>query len=413
VAVGRPATGTLPAALESDEGTRTPTRAEDDGGEPAPSAPSAEPPQDGSSPREALLERRLTRARFALAGLGALVGVCLVLVGATVWYWLRYLIAPSGEVFTRGPYLVRVTGDRAELRWKVRGGETVRLTAVAEDGSQADVANGVIGNLRPDTRYAWTAVVDDTTHASGSFTTPPTGLGRPIRFAVLADYGSGNDNEWAVGRILAAQRPEFVVTAGDNSYLVAAEVLLDRNIFEPLGDLIANAPMYVCLGDHDTFFPGPGAISSAFDLPDGGGRHTVRWGPVQVVVLGDKPNDPAAIEFARTALAEPGPEIRFVACHRPLQSGDALLPVVKGAGVKAIFSGHLHRYERRTVDGQQTFTVGTGGQGPGSLDHTVASPGADVSLLDIGALAVEVRPDRTIAYTYVDERGVVLDHVEL
>jgi len=81
VAVGRPAAGTLPAALESDEGTRTPTRAEDDGGEPAPSAPSAEPPQDGSSPREALLERRLTRARFALAGLGALVGVFRVLVG--------------------------------------------------------------------------------------------------------------------------------------------------------------------------------------------------------------------------------------------------------------------------------------------------------------------------------------------
>ena len=70
--------------------------------------------------------------------------------------------------------------------------------------------------------------------------------------------------------LLAAQRPEFAVTAGDNSYLVAAEVLLDRNIFRPLGELIGNAPMYVCLGDHDKFFPGPGAISKAFDLPDGG-----------------------------------------------------------------------------------------------------------------------------------------------
>jgi predicted phosphodiesterase len=316
-------------------------------------------------------------------------------------------------VFSRGPYLIRVTDSEAQLRWKVRGGETVRLTAVAEDGAQADVANGVIGNLRPDTRYAWSAVVDDQTRASGSFTTPPTGFGRPIRFGVLADYGSGNDREWAVGRILAAQRPEFVVTAGDNSYLVAAEVLLDRNIFAPLGDVLANAPMYVCLGDHDDFFPGPGAISSAFDLPSGGGRYTVRWGPLQLVVLGDRPNVPEAVDFARGALAETGPEIRFVVCHRPLQSGDALLPVVKAAGVAAVFSGHLHRYVRRTVDGQLTFTVGTGGQGPGSLDHTRPSPGADVSLLDIGALAVEVRPDRTIAYTYVDERGTVLDHVEL
>ena len=63
-------------------------------------------------------------------------------------------------------------------------------------------------------------------------------LDRPVRFAVLADYGSGNDDEWAVGRVLAAQRPEFAVTAGDNSYLVAAEPLLDRNIFRPLADLM-------------------------------------------------------------------------------------------------------------------------------------------------------------------------------
>ena len=119
-----------------------------------------------------------------------------------------------------------------------------------------------------------------------------------MRFAVLADYGSGDDDEWAVGRLLAAQRPEFAVTAGDNSYLVAAEVLLDRNIFRPLGDLMRHAPMYVCLGDHDNFFPGPGAISRAFDLPDGG-RFTVNHGPIQVVVLGDEPNEAGAIAFAR------------------------------------------------------------------------------------------------------------------
>ena len=133
-----------------------------------------------------------------------------------------------------------------------------------------EVAGGVLRGLRPDTRYAWTASVDGTAHAGGSFTTPPRTLDRTVRFAVLADYGSGNDNEWAVGRVLAAQRPEFAVTAGDNSYLVAAEPLLDRNIFRPLGDLIGSTPMYVCLGDHDNFWPGPGAISRAFDIPDGG-----------------------------------------------------------------------------------------------------------------------------------------------
>ena len=108
----------------------------------------------------------------------------------------------------------------------------------------------------------------------------PRTLDRIVRFAVLADYGSGNDNEWAVGRVLAAQRPEFAVTAGDNSYLVAAEPLLDRNIFRPLGDLIGSTPMYVCLGDHDNFWPGPGAISRAFDIPAGGSvRRALRADP--------------------------------------------------------------------------------------------------------------------------------------
>ena len=79
------------------------------------------------------------------------------------------------------------------------------------------------------------------------------------------------------------------------------------------------------------------------------------------------------------------------------------------AAVDAVFSGHLHRYERRTVDGVKTFTVGTGGQGPGSLARTKATPGAAISLLDIGALMLEVQSGGPIGYTYLDKHGSVLD----
>jgi hypothetical protein len=366
-------------------------------------------PADPSS-REELLRRRLTRARLALGALGLLVAVCAIAVGATVWYWLSYLRGPSDTAFTRGPYLLRVSAREAELRWSARDDADVKVTATTADGKPVAVDGGAIRDLRPGHRYAWVASVGGTAEAGGSFTTPPAALDRPVRFAVLADYGSGNDDEWAVGRLLAAQRPDFAVTAGDNSYLVAAEPLLDRNIFRPLGELMANAPMYVCLGDHDNFFPGPGAISKAFDLP-AGGRFTVRYGPIQVVILGDEPNEPAAIAFARSELQMPGPTVRFVVCHRPLQDGDPILPVLRARGA-TVFSGHLHRYERRTVGGVQTFTVGTGGQGPGSLARTKASPGADISLLDIGALMVDVQRD-AIGYTFLDKHGAVLDHVAI
>ena len=168
--------------------------------------------------------------------------------------------------------------------------------------------------------------------------------------------------------------------------------------------------MYVCLGDHDNFLPGPGAISKAFDLPERRALRRCDYGPIQVVILGDEPNEPAAIEFARTALREPGPAVRFVACHRPLHSGDAHPAACCARPARRVFCGHLHRYERRTVDGVKTFTVGTGGQGPGSLARTKATPGAAVSLLDIGALMVDVRPAAAIGYTFLDKHGSVLDH---
>ncbi len=88
------------------------------------------------SPREQLLQRRLTRARLALGALGLLVAVCAIAVAATIWYWLSYLRGPSDTPFTRGPYLLRVTGGEAALRWRARGGTAVALSALDPDGSR-------------------------------------------------------------------------------------------------------------------------------------------------------------------------------------------------------------------------------------------------------------------------------------
>ena len=373
----------------------------------------AGPPEaavDGAEPTEsraALLERKLRRSRLLIGALGMLVALSVVAIFATVWYWVSYLLGPGDGAFRRGPYLTRVTTSEAQLRWRVRGGGEVEITALDPAGAEVRAASGLLAGLRPDTRYSWTASVDGVAGAGGSFVTPPEALTRPVRFAVLADYGSGDEHEWAVAHVLAGQRPEFTVTAGDNSYLSAAGPLLDRNIFRPLAELMRNGPLYVGLGDHDGFLPGPGAISSAFDLPDGG-RYAFRHGPVQVIVLGER-SDPEGVELARQALAEAGPALRFVVVHVPLQPGDPILPVLRDGGVTAVFAGHLHRYERRTVEGLRTFTVGTGGKGPGDLEFTPVSADAEISLIDLGALLVDVAVDGTVAYTFVDERGRVLD----
>jgi hypothetical protein len=352
-----------------------------------------------------MTERRL---RWGLIGVSMFAAVCVLAVAAVLWYWQAYLIGPSGDPFTRGPYLVRVDGQSAKLRWRVRDGGRVGLVATAPDGTGTAATDGVFTGLRPGTRYSWTASVGGIGRAAGSFRTAPSDPTTPIRLVALGDYGSGNDHAFAVGRVAAAQDPALMVTAGDNSYLIAAPALLDRNIFRPLRPLLANAVPVIDLGDHDVFLSGGQSIIDAFELP--GQRFTVAYGPLQLVVLGVEAGADD-VAYLQQELAKPGFTHRFVIVHKPLQVGNPVLPVLAAAKVDVVLSGHLHRYERRIVGGVLTFTVGTGGMGPGQAEFTRPSPGAQKSLLDYGFLRIDIDGPR-IRYAFVDERGRVIDRAE-
>jgi hypothetical protein len=347
------------------------------------------------------------RLRLALIGVSMLCAVLALVVVAVFVYWDRYLLGPSSGSFQRGPFLTRLSADSATLAWQARGGAPVELRAVSADGTPVAARGGRFTGLRPGTAYAWTAAVGGTTRASGTFTTAPRTLLQPIDFGAIGDYGSGNDHEWAVGRVLAAGRPAFVVTAGDNSYLAAFPQLLDRNIFQPLAAVMRNAPLWATFGEHDVFWRNGDAVTSALHLPAPGGRYAVRYGPVQIVLLGVTAAEQSAYDFAKRELSKPGPQVRFVVVHRPLQPGDPIIRLFRERHVAAVIAGHLHRYERRLIGGNLMFTVGTGGEGPGDERFTLATPGA-FSLLDYGALRVRVDA-RGVTYRFVDERGRVLD----
>jgi hypothetical protein len=245
------------------------------------------------------LERRLRRVVVGLAMLCALLVLVLVIAGVLV-YWKLYLLSPSADPFSRGPFVIRLGETSAELAWTLPGHGRVDLVATAPDGTSVAGRDGRFVGLEPGVRYLWTASIGGVGKAAGSFRAGPRDLTSPITFAVIGDYGSGSDHEWAVGRTLAAEQPDSVVTAGDNSYLVGA--------------------------------------------------------PVR----------PAQIAYARRELARPGPLVRFVVLHRPVQPGDALLILLRKYHVAAILAGHLHRYERRVVGGVSEFVVGTSGEGPGA-----------------------------------------------
>jgi Calcineurin-like phosphoesterase len=353
-------------------------------------------------------ERRLRRAVVALAVLAALMAI---VVGAVVVYWVRFVLPTEPDPFTRGPYLVQVGTTTATLRWKVDGDAPVRITATTADGRTVTSDDGRLRGLSPGARQGWVAVVGGRARAAGTVTTAPVDPGATIRFTAFGDYGAGGEDEWAVGRVAAAQEPAFTLVPGDNSYLAAAPVLFDRNIFAPMRALLAQGPFIATLGEHDLAWFGGRDVARALGLPGDGQRYVTDYGPIRVVVLGLEA-DAADLPVLRAALARPGARHVYVVVHRPPGSGNPVLAAGRGR-ITAVIAGHNHRYERRTVDGVPLFTVGTGGASRSADERlTPRSADAAVSLAEFGVLRVDDSP-RGVSAVFIDATGRVRDRVRL
>jgi hypothetical protein len=344
------------------------------------------------------------------------VGAALLLLGgaaaAAVLLEMRDR-GPGQHPFARGPYLTRVTETGARLRWISRDDAPVEAAAIAPDGRRAAVSDdGVLTGLRPNTRYRWTASFGGAVRSAGYFTTAPRRLEGRLTFVAFGDYGAATDAERAVAAAAVAQDPRLLVTTGDNSYLAATAGLLDENIFEPLRNLLAIAPNYGVVGDHDIVLPsGRRALVEALDWPGGGDRFDLRYGPLQFIGLGLRA-DGGDLPFARRALARKGPAARFVLVHQPPKAGNPLLPLLAGSGVTAVLAGHLHAYERREspeAPGVPLLTVGTGGA-PRSSGRTPRSADARAHLAEYGLLRVDVEPGR-VSYGFIDADGRLRDQL--
>jgi hypothetical protein len=352
-------------------------------------------------------ERPLAGPRGVLAALVISTALLLIVSVALIWYGATYLVTPPKGVFTRGPYLTRLTTGDADFAWRTRSGQPVALTALAPDGTLIHAAGGLLRGLRAGTRYGWTADVGGASAAAGAFRTAPTSTATPIRLVAFGDYGSGNAHEYAVGRLAAAADPSVFLSAGDNAYLLAAPPFLNRAIFSPLRGLLAEAAPVVALGEHDLAWNDGSAVISALHLP--GHHYAAQYGPVQVVVLGLQ-SDSSALAYATRTLGRCGLTcpVRFVLVHRPIDAANPIMPLLHRRHVAAILAGHLHRYERHVRSGILEFTLGTGGEGPGGASFTRPTPDAIVSFLAYGFLEIDIHGS-SIDYRFIDQTGRVRD----
>src|SRR5690348_7911584 len=66
--------------------------------------------------------RLVRRLRLALVGVSILCGLCVLAVIAVLVYWRLYLLGPTSGPFARGPFLTRLDGTSARLKWTLNDG---------------------------------------------------------------------------------------------------------------------------------------------------------------------------------------------------------------------------------------------------------------------------------------------------
>lgn len=259
---------------------------------------------------------------------------------------------------------------------------------------------------------------------------------RPLRFAVIGDYGEAGPDEAAVAALVRSWEPEFVVTVGDNNYPDGAAATIDANIgqyyhefiFPYAGAYGAGAPdrnrFFPALGNHDWRAPGAQPFLDYFALPGNERYYEQRWGPVHCFVLDSDEHEPDGILsdsaqalWLQAALAASDAPFRLVVFHHaPYSSGQHgsngwLQWPFQAWGASAVLAGHDHLYERLQVGGLPYFVNGLGGASLYDFEGLEAGSALRYNA-DFGAMRVEVTA-RAARFQFVSAGGVVVDTFQL
>jgi acid phosphatase len=208
---------------------------------------------------------------------------------------------------------------------------------------------------------------------------PPPLPGQSLRWLAVADSGSGDANQRAVGQQMAAvhrRRPvDLVLLGGDNIYPSGDMALIEATFRRPYADLLAaGVPFHAVLGNHDirTANGVPQVAYKPFGMQ--GRFYNLRRGPVEFFLLDTNGNADwqRQLSWLRTVLARSTAPWKVVVGHHPIYSSGLygndpglqakLTALMRKHGVQLYINGHEHNYERSVpIDGITYLVVGGGG----------------------------------------------------
>jgi len=342
-----------------------------------------------------------------------------------------------------GPYLVRMATDSVTVMWQsdvpsvarllVRSGKSAGEYAT----TKAARLNAVrIRGLSGGTRYTYRLWVSGSgmpagSQAADSFETFPT-KPRPVSFIAYGDTRSNPDRHARVVAAMAGEKSiAFVLHTGD---LVGNGRKLDQWIpgyFTPAHAMIGRAPFYPVLGNHDGstyYFQLLGIPTSekwySFDVD---GIHVTALDSMESFDVGSDQYKWLISDLEKHKNAK----WKFVVLHSPvytsgphgaqdangvpketgIRTARKLLPALAAKyGIRAVFSGHDHAYERSRRDGV-TYIV-TGGGGAGNYSSPNPNPYKQFFFSGLHYCVVTVDGDKASLVAKTPE-GKVLDRAEL
>jgi predicted phosphodiesterase len=205
------------------------------------------------------------------------------------------------------------------------------------------------------------------------------------RFAVIGDFGIASEAQASVTELVRAERPDFIITTGDNNYPDGEAETIDRNIGRFYHDFIhpyvgrygAGATenrFFPSLGNHDWRTEGAKPYLDYFTLPGNERYYDVVRGDVHLFAVDSDEHEPDGIEatsrqaaWLERSLGASKAAWQIVYLHHPpFSSGShgssvALRWPYAAWGADLVLAGHDHHYERIEHGGIVYVVNGLGG----------------------------------------------------
>lgn len=248
-----------------------------------------------------------------------------------------------------------------------------------------------------------------------------------IRFAVIGDWGTGDQHQIGVARQMVASHQrtpfDFVISAGDNIYPNGSGRYFSRNFEQPFANLLKDrVKFYAVLGNHDV--EDGRQDQCQYSLFNMGGQNYYKIergnGLAEFFMLDSNDFGATQTTWLENSLRDSKAKWKIAVFHHPIYSsgghGSAnglkkrLEPLFTRYGVNVGISGHDHIYERTNPQqGIQYFVSGAAGKvRRGDIDRRSGLSAASFDD-DNHFMVIEIGENQA-SFQAISETGAVVDN---